>query len=63
MFNYLAENTFELLFVIAATVLLYSVVRRFGMHPLFALTFASLPLITIWAYRDALGGGMMTGLF
>ena len=61
--DYLAKNTFELLFITAASVLLYSLVRRFGMRPLFALVFATLPLVTIWAYRDALGGGMMIGLF
>lgn len=60
---YVAQNTVELLFMLSATVLLYSLVRRFGAPLLVALTFSGFPVMAVWAYRNALAGGVMNGLF
>ncbi len=61
--NYIGQNALELLFVLSASALIYSLVRRFGFNFLIALTFAGFPVLTIWAYRNALMGGVMMGFF
>jgi hypothetical protein len=63
MIRYFFSNSVEILFAVAIVLIGYSLVRRLNVRFWIAFPMALSPLLVVWAYQNALNGGVMMKFF